>query len=156
MQQNIKLIKEDSSAFASQYDKLQKRFIDTENIARLEAYALEKLAREFRGDSTFSSVDGSLNFKNRGLFKIGETVPRTEALRLLEKNFRKYIEALMGDKKIASFMKEIVIEGYTDSSGNNMLNKKLSEQRAWNIKVYLSKLDISKKFHLGDILKAQA
>ncbi len=154
-QKKIDLLEKKLNRFTSRYDKLQKQLDHIENTTGIKVYILKKLAQVFKNSDVFHKEDGSLDFKNRKLFKVGETLPRKESLQLLKENFKQYIEILMGNEKIAPFIKEIVIEGYTDSSGNYTFNKKLSEQRAWRIKEYLSGLGVSKRFHLYKILKAK-
>jgi len=154
-QKKIDLLEKKLNTFTSQYDKLQNRLDQIGKTAGVKTYILKKLTQAFKNSDAFHEADGSLDFKNRKLFKVGEMLPREESLNLLEENFSRYVEVLMGDDKITPFIKEIVIEGYTDSSGNYSFNKKLSEQRARKIKEYLSGLDISKRFHLQKLLKAK-
>ena len=154
-QKKIDLLEKKLNRFTFRYDKLQNQLGKIENTTQVKAYILEKLAYVFNNSDAFHKEDGSLDFKNRKLFEVGKTLPREESLKLLKENFKQYIEILMGNEKIAPFIKEIVIEGYTDSSGNDAFNKKLSEQRAWKIKEYLDGLDVSKRFHLHKILKAK-
>jgi hypothetical protein len=138
-----------------QYNKISTFHLkEVEKLASVESYILEKLKKRF-ADYLSLDKDGALEFRNKHLFQIGNAIPNQEALVVLENRFKEYLHLLFDDPSIAPYIGAIVIEGYTDSSGSQKLNQRLSSQRAEYIRLYLADLDLVKSYHLEDRLYAK-
>jgi chemotaxis protein MotB len=61
----------------------------------------------------------------------------------------------MSDPDGKSYIKRFVIKGYTDSSGSLALNRKLSTERALEIKHYILSLPISRKYALASMIQSK-
>ena len=119
---------------------------------RVKKIAIAKLRERFGNNPFFQKEDGSLDFKNSGLFEAGGTSPSKVPLENLSADMKKYIVTLMDDPDIRPFIKDFVIEGYTDTSGNHALNQKLSTVRAEAIRTYLLSLPFAQKYGLENLL----
>ena len=142
-----------------QIDILNKKLVHIEDkskrisyIKNIKRYILNDLSNQFKDNPFYHPQDGSLDFSINNLFLPYKTTPNPDRLDKIAKDYELYISTLLNDDIRKSIVKYIIVEGYTDSSGNSQKNLILSDKRARYIKEYLTKLDISQKFNLGDIL----
>jgi len=134
-----------------EYATVEKKLSKISSLASLQKYIIETLKKALPHKELLKS-DGSLDFSHKDLFAPGSTVPNPQILSTLAQDYTAYIRILMGNQKIRPFIKALVIEGYTDSSGNAQKNLSLSSDRAGNMKKYFLSLPISKRFGLEKIM----
>jgi len=133
-------------------DKLKQQELAIKNVAKLHEKIIVKLAKVFTSNIVFNVKEGSLDFSNSNMFKAGNTMLNRDIKITIKNNFETYTKQLMQDKEAKKYIKAIVIEGYSDSSGDPLVNQKLSQDRAELVKEYLLTLDIAQTFHLKSLL----
>lgn len=96
----------------------------------LQQALIDKLSDTFSQDSV--SVDpntGTLQIGSGILFDEGQADLRSDSLRQLEAIFDAYVQVVL-DPQFEAFIKQIEIEGHTNSNGTYLFNLELSQQRA--------------------------
>jgi outer membrane protein OmpA-like peptidoglycan-associated protein len=121
-----------------------------EYIAHLKRYILDDLKNVFVDNPYYHIDDGSLDFHIQNLFLPAQTKANPKKLSLVAKDYTKYITTILSDDIRRGAISHIIIEGYTDSSGNAERNMLLSSKRAENIKNYLMGLDVSRELNIVD------
>jgi chemotaxis protein MotB len=76
-----------------------------------------------------------------------------EAMIAISDAFTKYMKIIVEYKE---YIKYIVIEGHSDSSGLEDENIALSKKRALAVKYYFERLRIVKQYHMQDTMKVEA
>jgi outer membrane protein OmpA-like peptidoglycan-associated protein len=133
----------------------RKRLSEIEKTATVERLAKERLHKVFQEHKGFHAEDGSLDLNTARLFEVGKSLPREEILQPIRKDLETYIGTLMEDPEIGPFIQGFVIESYTDSSGNEAINQKLSQERANRIMEDLLSLPLAEKYGLNTMLHAK-
>ena len=121
-------------------------------IKNIKKYILNDLEQKFKNNPFYHKKDGSLDFSINNLFMPYKTEPNPQRLHKIAKDYKIYVSTIFSDDIRKQLISQIIIEGYTDSSGNSEKNLILSSKRAEHIKEYLMKLDITKKLHIEHIL----
>jgi chemotaxis protein MotB len=98
---------------------------------------------------------GALILQSKNLFEAGSATPNSALIGKIDQMLVTYIRTLMQDQTIRPYIKAFVIKGYTDSSGSMALNRKLSEQRAEEIKKHLLSLPIADTYKLERLLQTK-
>jgi outer membrane protein OmpA-like peptidoglycan-associated protein len=124
-------------------------------IAQLETYLLKKLTRSFGEISGFDPRDGSFDFKNTWPFAPGKASVTPGARKWIDTYFQHYIRLLLEDEKVRPYLKNIVIEGYTNSVGNPKRNRTLSLQRAQVVRDYILRSSWAQRDKLEKLLIAR-
>jgi outer membrane protein OmpA-like peptidoglycan-associated protein len=155
IQEQINALKHQQEKLTKQYQTTQQTLTLAAAIAKSKTYAINRLKAQFGENPFFFEKDGSLDFKSKNLFAPGTTEPNKEALQKLSTSMTIYIETLMSDPKIAPYISHIIIEGYTDTSGNHVSNMKLSQKRAEAVKDHLLSLPIAQQYPLRKLLHAK-
>ena len=135
---------------ASIIDDIQSKTKLIAKLSSLKKDTIEVLHSAFAKSSNYVA-DGSFDFHN--LFAPNSTEYDKSKINLIKDDYDKYISILYTDKFRAKYIKQIIIEGYTDSSGNSQKNIILSSKRAKSIKNYLQTLPITKKYDVKLISK---
>jgi chemotaxis protein MotB len=138
--------------------KLQKEQMKTEAIQKLyslQRKILNNLKEAFPQNDALQLDNASLDLKNKKLFNVGDINPKEDSIKILIGTFETYIDTLMKDEEVRPYIKHIILEGYTDSSGEYELNKTLSLQRAKLIKDHLLKSEVSKKYSLDNKIQTK-
>jgi len=142
----------DSDEKATQINILKQQELAIARIARLQEKIIRKLSIAFASDEIFNYKDGSLDFTSGDLFGAGDGILNEDLRKTIKNSFEIYITQLLKDKEIKKYIKAIVIEGHTDSSGKLSVNQRLSKERADQVKKYLLTLDKSKDLDLRTLL----
>ncbi|MEA2048842.1 MAG: OmpA family protein [Campylobacterota bacterium] len=127
-------------------ERLKQQKIAIGNIIKLKEKIRKKLLTAFASNTVFNLKEQSIDFAEGDLFGVGNSKINEKSKIVVKNNFELYITQLLEDKEIRRYIKTIVIEGHTDSSGSPMLNTILSKERAELLKKYLLTLEIVKKF----------
>ncbi len=121
------------------------------NTKSIKEEILASLKRVFLGNPYYND-DGSLDFHIPDLFALNSTKYNKRKISRIEKDYEKYISTLLSNEVWKKAVSSIIIEGYTDSSGDPELNLMLSDKRASNIRDYLASLPISQKYGVEKIM----
>jgi flagellar motor protein MotB len=155
----MKTLQEDNKKLSSnivyltqQLKKLSDRDKKRAYIRDIKKHILNDLAKRFKHNRYYHVEDGSLDFAITNLFLPAQSIPNPKKLDQVSKDYESYITTIFSDDIRKKVIKHLIIEGYTDSSGNAQKNLILSAQRAKHIKEYLQGLDISKKMGISSIL----
>jgi outer membrane protein OmpA-like peptidoglycan-associated protein len=162
LEENFQRVKQDLSDTKTQLSTLKKSVSQQEEklatlhrIASVQQTAKEKLLAVFRDNPGFQKDDGSLDLHNAHLFDAGKIVPQQTVLQSMDNDMETYIRTLMEDPTLRPYIKAFVIEGYTDSSGNETINRELSQKRAEAIRRHILSLPIAKRYRLDRMLQAK-
>jgi len=155
MKIQISNIEENLSLTTKKYQKSKKKVKKIHSIENIETTLLENLRQEFDKECFLNKEDGTLNFRENKLFIIAESRLNEKILIRFGNVFRRYIQVVLKDEKVRTYLQSIMVYVYTDSTGNNKLNNQLTSERALILKEYLASLDISKKYYLENIIIAK-
>ncbi len=104
-------------------------------LMELEKNLYTSLDRAFANNIYYNSRSHSLNFASLHLFRKGSIEPESRKLAIMATSFKKYLDVLSEYKP---YIKQILLLSYSDTRGDAMHNKKLTEERAQNILKYFS------------------
>ncbi|MGI6018068.1 MAG: OmpA family protein [Marvinbryantia sp.] len=133
---------EKTTQLAAQQEKIDK-------IIGVKAEVIEALRQEFADNSINVQIDqtnGSMVMDSSVLFEYDGTELSVEGQQVLSQVLPVYCNVLMQESYFP-YLAEIIVDGYTDSSGDYEYNLQLSQQRSLAVAQYL--LDISGDF-LGE------
>ena len=89
--------------------------------------------------ATVDSSTGDIVLDSSVLFDTGKSEIRAEGKALLDRFVPVYLNVLLRDE-YSAYLGEIIIEGYTDSTGDYYNNLKLSQERALSVATYILKM----------------
>lgn len=130
---------EKTTQLADQQQKIDK-------IIGVKADVIEALREEFAANNInvqIDSTDGSMVLDSSVLFAYDETELTTEGQQVLASVLPIYCNVLMQDEYFP-YLAEIIIDGYTDSTGGYEYNLELSQKRSLAVAEYL--LNLSQNF----------
>jgi chemotaxis protein MotB len=107
-----------------------------EGIVRANREAIQIAGRALEGtgmDFALDSATGTLTMNAEVLFAYGSAGLRPEAAEEIRKVATVFLPKLLEQKGADSLIREIVIEGHTDTIGTYMYNLKLSQDRAYSV-----------------------
>lgn len=99
--------------------------------------------------------DGSLDFSDLKLFDPGNVTISSSDQQRIKRVTKLYLELLLTNPTIRPYVKQIIIEGHTDSIGTIETNKRISRKRAQMVKEYILSLNLPKSYHLDKLLVAK-
>jgi outer membrane protein OmpA-like peptidoglycan-associated protein len=155
LSQKIEALQEKIDTASQQAQKAQERQAKIDKLLSLHQRLTEKLREAFSSNSLLNSHTGTLVFKNKNLFEAGNSTANPELIGTLKSDIETYIKTLISDPFGREYIKYFVVKGYTDSSGSLTLNKKLSTERAEEIKRYILSLPFTKKYALASKIRAK-
>lgn len=132
-------------------DEQQKKI---DQIIGVKADLIEALNQEFASNQINVNIDsqtGAIVLDSNVLFALRESELTEEGERILYQVLPVYCEVLLSDQYV-DYVAEIIIDGYTDSTGDYLSNLQLSQNRALAVASYL--LSISDSFLNPDSSKA--
>jgi flagellar motor protein MotB len=132
---------------------LKNEKIKLQRIAQMKNEIFTRLDHAFVKNAFYNINDHSLDFRKIQLFTAGEVVYEKEAMIAISDAFTKYMKIIVEYKE---YIKYIVIEGHSDSSGLEDENIALSKKRALVVKYYFERLRIVKQYHMQDTMKVEA
>jgi outer membrane protein OmpA-like peptidoglycan-associated protein len=155
LSQEVAALKEKMDTASEQTQKEKEKQRKINRLLSLRQKLTERLKRVFPSNTLLNPRTGTLVFQNKNLFEAGSTIPNPNLVGTLKKDIEIYLETLMSDPDGKSYIKRFVIKGYTDSSGSLALNRKLSTERALEIKHYILSLPISRKYALASMIQSK-
>ena len=117
-----------------------------DQIIGVKAALIESLNQEFSANQINVNIDaqtGAIVLDSNVLFALRESELTEEGQRILYQVLPVYCEVLLSDE-YADYVAEVIIDGYTDSTGDYFSNLQLSQNRALAVAAYL--LSISGSF----------
>jgi len=152
LHKNVLTLQKEMHILSGKYKHTAEELKQMQVLKNIEIDRYNRINSTFKNIKQYNSKDSSLTFSGNSLFELGNMVPEENNLKNLGLVFTRYIEVLMADARMKNYIKEIVIESHTDSTGGFVHNQSLSYQRAQQIKNYLLSLKISKQYHLEKFL----
>lgn len=127
-------------AETGKYEKSYKKADDTKTAITKD------LLEEFENDDivTVDKGTGIITFDEGLLFDTNESELIESNKKLLSEKLKKYFNILLSDKYY-NIIDEIIIEGYTDDTGEYMHNLKLSQDRAFEVAKYCLENNVIEK-----------
>lgn len=110
-----------------------------DNIIGVKADVISALTEEFAANNVSVDIDsqtGALTLASSVMFDYNESVLTTEGRRILKEVLPIYCEVLLKEE-YADYVAEIIIDGYTDTSGDYAYNLQLSQARSYAVAEYL-------------------
>lgn len=129
---------EKTTQLAEQQEKIDK-------IIGVKAEVIEALSREFSSNNVEVQIDrttGSMVMDSNVLFGYDKTNLSNAGQKILKVALPVYCEVLLQEEYLP-YIAEIMIDGYTDSTGGYAYNLNLSQQRAMAVAEYM--LDLTDK-----------
>ena len=123
-----------------------------QRVTHIENEIFDRLDKTFDKNRFYNKKDHSLDFRKLALFTAGNSIYEIEAMKVVAENFNQYMAIMVEYKE---YIKHIIIEGHTDSSGIEEDNIALSKKRALAIKYYLERLSIVKQYHMQSSMKVE-
>ncbi len=128
----IQVLNQQQAALNSQTDKI-------EDMVGMKAEIISELSFSLSQASLSAAVDensGDIVLDSAVLFKTGSSDIMTDGKRLLQQFIPVYLEVLLRPE-YADYLGQIVIEGHTDDVGTWENNMKLSQERAYQVMMYV-------------------
>ncbi|PTB83837.1 hypothetical protein C9926_00895 [Sulfurovum lithotrophicum] len=121
-------------------------------VAKIEDEIFIRLDKAFDKNVFYNKEDHALDFKKLKLFTAGSSKYEIDAMKIVAEMFTKYMTIIVEYKE---YIKHIIIEGHTDSSGIEADNIALSKKRALAVKYYLERLSIVNQYHMQPMMKVE-
>ncbi len=134
--------------------KLQAQKSKIKSLTGIKLKIIAELKSALGKNINIDKKSGSLRLSSNILFDKGSAILKEGAKAELKSNFIKYVDALISNKDIFSYIDKIIIEGHTDSDGGYLYNLGLSQKRAYAVMNYLLSLDYIKKHNIKTKLVA--
>ncbi len=151
--QNVMLLKEEEIAALGkkllEQSAARQKLVDELNITKARIKNLTGIRikvisrlREKLGESIeIDPKSGALRFASNILFDEGAYRLKPGAKKQLKAVLKKYIQTLLLDDEIRSYIDGITIEGHTNTSGSYLYNLALSQKRALEVMKFLYQSD---------------
>ena len=155
LQTNLDILEKQNLQLSKQLQVLLKDIKHTKqknNISDIHKDILYDLSKVFKNHKYYHARDGSLDIISDKLFVPSQAIPNLQNINQIVNDYRLYISTIFSNEKRKKAIKHIIIEGYTDSSGDKKQNLILSTQRAKYIRDYLQQLEVTKQFSITDKL----
>ncbi|MDO4475383.1 MAG: OmpA family protein [Lachnospiraceae bacterium] len=111
-----------------------------DQIIGVKADLVAALNDEFKKNSISVQIDsntGAILLDSSVLFEFSESELTSAGMEVLDQVLEPYCEVLLREEYV-NYIAEIIIDGYTDSSGDYQSNLMLSQQRAYAVAAYLT------------------
>lgn len=131
----IQVLNSQQAALASKTDKI-------EDMVGMKAEIIAELSKSLSRANLSAAVDrntGDIVLDSAVLFKTNSSDIMADGKALLERFIPVYLEVLLRPE-YADYLGQIVIEGHTDDSGTYEHNMKLSQERAYEVMMYVLKM----------------
>jgi len=134
-------------------ERLKKEKRNIKKILEIKKEINTKLDKTFVGNKFYNKKTNALDFSKLNLFPEGDANYDAKAIRIVSQNFDKYMQILVGYK---AYIKNITIEGHTDSSGIEDDNLLLSKSRALVVSYFIKRLSIVKQYYMKEYIQTKS
>jgi outer membrane protein OmpA-like peptidoglycan-associated protein len=110
------------------------------------------LEKVFEESPFYKVTYQSLGFQDLNLFLAGHSKYNIKAMKVLQNNFEKYMEVL---ESYSPYIERIVIEGHSDSRGEESANITLSKKRALEVRSALLQTKTIKMYNMQSLLEIE-
>lgn len=120
-------------------DLMHEQQVKIDQIIGVKAELIEALDQEFRSNQINVQIDtqtGAILLDSSVLFEFNESELTEIGSQILDTVLPVYCKVLL-DSEYADYVAEIIIDGYTDTTGDYVTNLSLSQQRAYAVAEYL-------------------
>jgi len=121
-------------------------------VLEVKSKIYARLDNVFSTNPYYNKKDHTLDFRKLEVFASGKVVYDQEMIQIIADAFTKYMTIIVEYKE---YIRHIIIEGHSDSTGTEEDNMALSSKRALSVKYYFERLSIVKQYHMQSFIKAQ-
>ena len=138
-------------------NKIKKNlFIETQSFGQkrdeIKIKIASSLEKVFEKNPFYKVTYQSLGFQDLNLFLAGHSKYNIKAMKVLQNNFEKYMEVL---EAYSPYIERIVIEGHSDSRGEEAENIILSKKRALKVRSALLQTKTIKMYNMQSLLEIE-
>jgi len=151
--ENYNELKEQISQILTKIDSLKKEKNKLKYILNSKYKMYSLLDEKLKDNICYNSLEHSLDTKQLNLFTASSSNLNSTKMNLFKDSLEKYFAIISNYKEYVS---QIVIEGYSDSSGRAKDNMDISQERATTIKIFIENMDIIKKSNMSKLLEVKA
>ncbi|HFS82668.1 MAG TPA: hypothetical protein ENK71_01740 [Epsilonproteobacteria bacterium] len=162
----IGALAESLEVYADKLEVLQKRFesyLEVEAHRKAEIKRLKSLHQQILSSLQNSQWlgyyldpgEGTLDFADSHMFDAGNRELSVESKQTLSSHYTVLIKEMMKVQDARKYLKAIVVEGHTDSSGTAVQNQRISRERAEVVKDLFASLEITAQYQLAPLLIAK-
>ncbi len=159
LDEQSKTLTAQAQEIASKTQELKDKQAQIDRIIGVKADVIEALRQEFAANNVNVTIDektGALMLDSNVMFAYNDTTLSPEGEAVLQQVLPIYCHVLLSEDYLPN-VAEIIIDGYTDTSGSYNYNLQLSQQRSLAVAMYLleiedSFLEYSESKTLRDIL----
>lgn len=138
--------------------ELQKKIIlleakekEIHHILHLKDEITSKLFTAMKNNPFYNRQNQTLDFAKLHLFSVQQVEYNPKEINTVKKTFEHYLSVLLPYR---AYLKKIIIEGHSDSSGTVANNMMLTQKRADVVKTYLLKQPFVQKAHIENLLES--
>ncbi len=138
--------------------ELQKKIIlleakekEIHHILHLKDEITSKLFTAMKNNPFYNRQNQTLDFAKLHLFSVQQVEYNPKEINAVKKTFEHYLSVLLPYR---AYLKKIIIEGHSDSSGTVANNMMLTQKRADVVKTYLLKQPFVQKAHIENLLES--
>ncbi len=136
-----KKLMEESKAHQVLVEELNITKVKIKNLTGIRIKVIKNLKERLGNSIDIDPKSGAIRFSSNILFNKGSYKIKPEAKKQLQKDIKRYIDALLLDPKIRDNIDKIIIEGHTDTDGSYLYNLELSQKRALSVLQFIYKND---------------
>ncbi len=136
-----KKLMEESKAHQALVEELNITKVKIKNLTGIRIKVIKNLKKKLGNSIDIDAKSGAIRFSSNILFNKGSYKIKPEAKKQLQKDIKRYIDALLLDPKIRENIDKIIIEGHTDTDGSYLYNLELSQKRALSVLQFIYKND---------------
>ena len=146
LDEQSKTLTAQAQEIASKTQELKDKQAQIDRIIGVKADVIEALRQEFSANNVNVTIDentGAMMLDSNVMFAYNDTTLSSEGEAVLQQVLPIYCHVLLSEEYLPN-IGEIIIDGYTDTSGSYAYNLQLSQQRSLAVAMYL--LDIEDTF----------
>ncbi len=149
--ESIEPVRESVAKLQKKITLLEAKEKEMHHILHLKDEITSNLSTAMKNDPFYNRRDQALDFAKLHLFAVQKVGYDPEAITSVKKTFEKYLSVLLPYR---SYLKKIIVEGHSDSSGDAEKNMAITQKRADAVKRYLLEQPFVQKADVGSLFEA--
>jgi len=149
---NMKPLQDSVSKLQKKIFLLEEKEKEMRHILHLKDEIASNLFSIMKTDSFYNGDNQTLDFAKLHLFGVQKVDYDSKAISSVKGTFEKYFSIL---RLYKPYLKKIIIEGHSDSSGDAVKNIAITKKRADAIKTYLLGLPFIQEANMGSLLETE-